>query len=574
MNSQRELQNVRAHGIRWRSVAEFAPTIRRLDLEALRHADRMPPEQVVKDSTTRSVFRIPDPLAPQGPGLYVKRYKFRDLFDRLRYCVIPPKPVREWRICRALQAAEVPTCDVLAIAVRRRRRLPREGFLVSRELSDTVHVKEFAAERWTACGASLRRELVFELAALTADLAERGFHHTDYHAENLLVRPEGPPGQRLFVTDLHAIRRRRVARRRLTGMLAMLHGSVPQQVGLGWRVRFLRALLERRDGDAAGLRHWARAIAVRTGAHERRHLRSRTKRCLKESSLFTREKTSGFVVHRRRDFPLGAALSAVELHRQSLRLYALGGDTGEVEVCRAGRRTEVTLCPSESVPPRTLNRPAAPQDVLPGAVCVKAYRREKLGARLKDCLRLRSRARGAWVAARGFHVRGLPAARPLALLESRRKLRGEPDYLISRALPAEGELLEFLRVRQPDARERRRLARAVADLLNLMDRREVYHPDTKPSNILVSRQGGGLQLYLVDLERVRFGRPLSRREWVKCLARINAQLPESVSLLDRLRCLRLCGRGRWTPRQRLRVARRVHELSVRRRGGPTGSKSA
>jgi len=562
--------NVQAHGMTWKSVADFAPTIPHLDLEPLRHPDDMPADRVVKDSTTRSVFRIDDPVAPDGPGLYVKRYKFRDLFDRLRYTIVPSKPLREWRICRALQRAGIPTCDVLAIAVRRRRWLPCEGFLVSREVTGTVHLKGFVTDQWPSRPAEFRRELGAELAALTADLAEQGFCHTDYHAENLLVRAEAAPGRRLFVTDLHAMRRRRVRRGRVIKMLAMLHSSVPKdEVGLPARVRFLRAFLRRWPGGSPDrLKPWARAVAEAAKDHERRHLRSRTKRCLKESSLFTGQKTSKFVVHRRRDFPLGAALSAVALHRG-----VLSGGAPEVEICRHGRRTEVTLCPCESVPPRTPNQPADPKDVLPGTVCVKAYRRDTLPERLKDWLRPRSRARGAWFAARGFHVRGLPAAQPLALLESRHKLRGEPDYLITEALPAEGGLVEFIRTREPDAEERRCLGRAVADLLLRMDACGVYHPDTKPTNILVTRGDGGLKLNLIDLERVRFGRPMSRKEWIKCLARINAQLPESVSLLERFRWLRRCARGRWNAGERREIARRVHALSLERGGPEPGSTS-
>lgn len=562
---ERAIQRVKAHGMRWKTVADFAPTLPQLELELLRRPEEMPDERVIKDSTTRSVFRIDDPVAPGGPGLYVKRYKFRDLFDRLRYMIAPSKPVREWRICRALQAADIPTCDVLAIAVRRGRGLPCEGFLVSREIRGTVHLKEFARREWAARPREFRRELVVELATLTAELAEAGFYHTDYHAENLLVRPEAPPGSRLVVTDLHAIRRRRVRRGHMVKMLAMLQGSVPEkEVGLRPRLLFLRALLRRWGGTADGRsKEWARAVAEAVRAHERRHLRSRTKRCLKESSLFTREKTSHFVIHRRRDFPLGAALSAVDTHRG-----ALSGGTPQVEVCRNGRRTEVSLCPCESVPPRTLNQPAKADEVLPGTVCVKAYRRDTLPERLKDSLRFRSRARGAWFAARGFHVRGLPAAQPLALLESRHKLRGEPDYLITEELPNEGGLVDFIRAHEPDATERRRLGRGVADLLLSLDRQEVYHPDTKPTNVLVHRAEDGPELYLIDLERVRFGRPMSRKEWVKCLARVNAQLPQSVSLLERLRCLRRCARGRWDAGERREIAERVHQLSLQR-GGPS-----
>jgi hypothetical protein len=111
---------------------------------------------------------------------------------------------------------------------------------------------------------------------------------------------------------------------------------------------------------------------------------------------------------------------------------------------------------------------------------------------------------------------------------------------------------------------RRRLGLAVADLLSHLAEQEVYHPDTKPQNILVREEAGGFALWLVDLDRVRFARPLTRTHWVKSLARINSGLNADVSLLDRMRCLRECSRGRWNGAERLQIARDVHAMSLTR----------
>ncbi|MFO8007004.1 MAG: lipopolysaccharide kinase InaA family protein [Candidatus Brocadiia bacterium] len=554
--------------MRWRTVAEFAETIPRLDLERLRSPRELPPDELVKDSTTRTVARLDDPLQPDGPGLYVKRYKFRDLTDRLRYLLVPTKAEQEWRISRGLQAAGIPTCDVLAIAERRRALLPREGFLVSREIADTHGLAELAGEENDA---GFRAELLEELAALTAALANGGFHHRDYHAGNLPVRAGARAGRRVFVTDLHAIRQRRVGRRRMTHMLAMLWPTV-EQLSATERDerRFLRRLLESwRGGPGAAdeaVRRLAQRVRRRRERLHRRHVRSRTKRCLKESSLFTRDVTEDFVMHRRRDFPVEAALSAVRAHERAAEGSSEGG-----EIRQRSRRTVVSVCPCSVVPPRTQGQPARPEELTPGQVCVKAFLRPSTWDRIKDAMRPRGRARAAWVAARGMQVRGIPAAQPIALLESRRKLSGGADYLITEAVEHDDALYGALREGDLSPTDRQRLAEAMADLLRRMAEEGAYHPDTKPGNILVRREGDGYSLWLVDLDRTSFPRRLSRARWVKTLARINAQVPAEFSLLERMRFLRRCGRGRWDAEERLEVAREVLQRSAERLGRAAAS---
>jgi hypothetical protein len=562
---ERPTTTLSAHGLKWLALEEFAETVARLDLDRARHPDQLGPGELVKDNTVRTVLRLPDPASPDGPGLYVKRFKFRDLRARLKHLLVPTKPQVEWRVCRELQRAALPTCDVLAVGHRRRFGLCREGFLISREVGGVRGLAPFLRDELQGRPPAYRTELIGELAGLTTALLDNGFYHRDYHAGNLLVGPEAPAGRRLFVLDLHSIRCRPPGRRGIERMLGMLANSTAK-LGAGHedRAAFLRAFLESWHGgpgpgeEAFAL--WAERLKrARTRLH-RRHMRSRTRRCLVRSTMFTLERREGFLVHRRRDFPLQAALEAARRHDE-----AMVGHTEGVRIHRRGRRTQVSVLPCEAVPPFDVKRPAPPERLEAGQVCVKAFLRRSLGERIKDALRLRSRARSAWIAARGYHVRGVPAARPLALLESRPRLDARPDYLVVEAPPNDGSLHDLAIAGLPPGERRRRLGEAVADLFARLERAEVYHPDTKPTNLLVKQTDDGPRLYLVDLERTRFDRPFTRTHWVKCLARLNAGLPASVTLLDRMRCLRACSRGRWEARERLEVARDVYALSLTRR---------
>jgi hypothetical protein len=241
-----------------------------------------------------------------------------------------------------------------------------------------------------------------------------------------------------------------------------------------------------------------------------------------------------------------------------------GAQQGAV-VKRDGHRTQVTLCHADRLPPFTRDQPSPSEAARPATVCVKGFLRRSLGERVKDALRLRSRARSAWVASRGFDVRRLPAARPLALLEARSKLSGRPDYLLTEALAEAGDLYEYLRRRSVSQSDRADLTDATADLLNRLAAEAVYHPDTKPTNVLVRRTSAGLRLWLVDLDRIRFDRPWNRRDWIKALARLNAGVPTCITLLDRMRCLRRCTEAGWDSNERMRAAREVYRLSLSRR---------
>jgi tRNA A-37 threonylcarbamoyl transferase component Bud32 len=573
MGEDRSTTRVDAHGFRWLAVSGFAGTIPLLDLDAVRQVGPPGTGICVKDNTVRTVARVDDPAAPDGPGLYIKRYKFRSLGERLKHLIIPTKPAQEWRVCRALQAAGISTCDVLAIAVRRRGLLPREGFLVSREVAGATTLREFAeagqADETFAGG------LVDELAQVTARLCAGGFYHSDYHAGNILLRPDAARGERILVVDLHSIRLYRPRRGQVLRMLGMLTQSCARPgAGAGDEEAFVRAFLGLYAGGryASDASAWLAELRLARKRLDRRRMRSRTRRCMVESTMFTRDKAGGVVIHRRRDFPLESALAAARSHAE-----ALAGREDAGDVLHSAARSAVTLCDCPAMPPVEVERPAPPEDLLPGTVCVKSFRRPSLEDRLKDLLRPRSRARASWIASHGMGVRGLPVAAPLALLEARGKLAGRPDYLIAEAIENDGTLGD-LSERPLSPAQRGAICRAVAELLTRLADRAVYHPDTKPKNFLVKETDTGFRLWLVDPDRIRFDQPYTAALWVKVLGRVNAGLAANVTLLDRMRCLRLCSRIRWTPQgrpatggprwtsaERLAIARAAYELSLTRR---------
>jgi len=489
----------------------------------------------------RTVVRVPHPDRPQGPRLYIKRFKFDGLRRKLKALLGPTQARREWTAGRELLRRGIPTCRVLAAAERRSGLFHEEAFLITEEVQNARPLREHPDGPWAGrLNPGLKGELIGELAGLLARMVRAGVCHADLHVGNVLIVPGRPAGQRLFVLDLHRIRLGKVSRRWLVRMLVFLADS-SRRLGISSadRVRFLRALLDSSalsGGTSSGaLRRWAQKVKRAWTRHDRRHMRSRTRRCLVESSEFTRDRAAGFTVLRGRCLPLDAALAIVDSHRQAVAGASLA------QVHKRGLRTEITRVSHAAC----------------GPVYVKAFLRRRFGDRVKDLLRWRGRARAAWIAHQGLRVRGLPAARALALLEATGKLRGQRDYLVTEDVGADGNLHQLSRTRRWSRPERRQLAEAIADLFRLLADRNVRHPDMKPSNILVAGADGGPRLWLVDLDRVRFEAPWRRRHWIHHLSQCNAGLPPSVTVLDRMRCLRRCGLGRWSPAERLDIARAV-----------------
>lgn len=88
---------------------------------------------------------------------------------------------------------------------------------------------------------------------------------------------------------------------------------------------------------------------------------------------------------------------------------------------------------------------------------------------------------------------------------------------------------------RPARRARRQLAAALASLFARLHAAGVYHADLKDVNVLVRADGS---LVLLDLERVAFGRRVSRARRVKNLMQLDRTLGRAASRTERLAFLR------------------------------------
>ncbi|MFP4028483.1 MAG: lipopolysaccharide kinase InaA family protein [Candidatus Brocadiia bacterium] len=561
MNTQSKSRTVlvRAHGLRWRCVEDFAQTLPKVDVLRLRRPEDFAAGEVVKDNKVRTVAWFANPDSDKDRGLYVKRFKFPDFLRKAKCLIRPTQAAREWKMGRLLIKKGIPTCRVLAVAERRRKLFHREALLISEEIPGVKPLSEWLEENdWLEVPRKVREGLLEELAGVVARLARVGACHKDFHVGNIMIDPDASRGERIWVLDLHSVSLWWTTRSRIIRMLVYLMDSTCEAgIRDADRVEFLRYFFEEWRGESPGentFRAWTRRIQRAWKRRRRRHMKSRTKRCLVESSEFTRDRRDGFRIFHRREFQVPAALEVVRKHQK-----AIAGAENGCELYKVGSRTEISECTTPSG----------------RKVFVKAFLRRSIKERVKSFFRLSPRARAAWRRHRGFRVRRLPAPQGLALLETTNKLSGRPDYLVTEDVGCIKNLQElglaltprWEKVSGPELsfEERRQLGRAVGELFDRLAEREVRHYDMKPSNILVSREDGQFRLHLVDLDHAQFRVHWKEKHWIQHLAQCNAGLAEGVSVLERMRVLRQIGRGRWSASQRLRIARAVLELSLTRR---------
>jgi tRNA A-37 threonylcarbamoyl transferase component Bud32 len=344
------------------------------------------------------------------------------------------------------------------------------------------------------------------LGAFLAGLHAAGAYAADLHPNNLLIRTDGSP----CLIDAQAVfflpwMPRRLRASSLGKLLHYLSGdaSVPP----AWWAAVLAAY-----NRAAGAPLSPAEVEAAAGAFRRRRERSRSRRCLVDSSGFERVRGPGAFGYRRRDFGLGP--------EEIERLFEGGRPLKEGHVREAQ------------------------------GLCIKMQGRRLLH---------RDRCLAGWKMSHALAVRGIPVARALAYY----RLRGR-RYLVTEYLEGGTPLNPCLSA-LAGAALRRRLAE-FAGWLRRIHAAGVWQHDFKSANVLCHAG----RFHLLDLDGVRFGR-ISRRRVLVNLAQLNASVSHAVGLRDRLRFYGYYTRGQgFTRRQRRAEYRAIWEISATKNTAASG----
>ncbi len=537
--------------------------------------------KLVKENRVRSVISMPGSDTNEN-GIYIKYFKKGGYRDYIKYLFVPTRARTEWEVGNALLSKDINTALPLAVSERKECLL-----LVTETVTNSEELMEFCQANYEGYLAvdkeSEKRLLLDKLAVFIRDIHEKGFCHYDLHAGNILIRfkkAQNAPGYELYLMDLHRVKIfKSVSVNKRMFNLAQIFNSLSSIMTKDDKLDFIRsygvdALIGRKNkhtqyqednhpiapplegGEKGEVIKPNRSILgteellikqIDAQASEIRnvHYRSRLKRCLKESSVFSRKMITNTKMFFRKGFDTDSLYELIENHNS-----ALANNDNAVII----KRDSKTALTRHTFKDKTVQN-----------VVVKQYRVGCPGCLVKNIFR-GSTGRKAWIAGNGLKVYGFNTPLPLALLEKKISGITTSSYLIMEEVKDSLEMDRYILknfsnrlganqcenenhpVSPPSkggdlkklSRESKKmeLIRVFANTLGEMHNHKIFHHDLKTCNIMVKEKGKSFDFTFLDFDKISFNKEITVRRRVKNLTQINLSTPKLLTLTDRFRFLK------------------------------------
>ena len=455
--------------------------------------------KVIKESRLRwaAIFCLAD-----QQRIFLKRDRTKGWFESLKYLILPSKARKEWFIAHQLQKRNLAIPRPLGWMERLHRGFVKESYYLSEAIGSGVSLIEEAEKLGD-------RFPLFELAKTVKRVHQEGLIHSDLHAGNFLW-----DGGTLFLTDLHSAKivKNPTLKQRLWNLSLLFH-SLRSIWGEVDQARFMDTYFEGESYYPERKKEFLQKVSSWMEKLQNKQWRSRTKRCLKESSEFSVQKRKGVHYYRRRDFPLEVLKQRVEEH---LRLV----EEKPSDLVKCSPEITVSILENGK---RKLS--------------VKQYRPHKYWRGFKEHFR-HSRGLKAWIAGNGLSARGVPSLKPLGLVERTSWSGLSESSFLMEVSDRDQELDRYILANLGDFKERRSFIKAFAKWLSHYHQLNLYHQDMKTCNMMISKAGEGWNFHLLDLEDVRLDGKVSEKELFKNFLQLNTSTPKTVTTTDRFRFFR------------------------------------
>jgi Lipopolysaccharide kinase (Kdo/WaaP) family len=455
--------------------------------------------KVIKESKWRwaAIFSLSD-----GRRIFIKRDWTKGWVEHLKYLFFPTKGQKEFFIASQLEKRDVNLPKPLGWMKKVRGGLVRESYFLSEAIGAGVSFIEEGVK-------SKESFSIIELAKTVKKFQEVGLFHQDLHAGNFLWN-----GTSLFLTDLHRAKMVKPLswNRRLWNLAHLFH-SLRSMWGEREQLQFLDEYFDKGSDDSSPREILFKRIYPLMDRLQTRQWKSRTKRCLKESTEFTVQKENGIRTFRRRDFPMDRLKRMMEEHRGLIR---------EKPSCLIKYSPEVSVSILNDEGER---------------VCLKQFCTPHVWGRAKEHFR-RSKGFKSWVAANGMRTRGIPTLKPLALVERKSWLGLEESTLFMEARVNDLEMDRYVLKGFSNLNKKRLFVRTFAHWLIGLHKMKLYHKDMKTCNILVSERGETWDFHLLDFEDIRMNEKMNRKKLFRNFLQLNTSTPHVMTKGDRFRFLR------------------------------------
>ncbi|MDI7259843.1 MAG: lipopolysaccharide kinase InaA family protein [Thermodesulfobacteriota bacterium] len=451
---------------------------------------------VIKESKLRWAAIL---TLSSGRKIFIKRDKTKGWLEIFKYFILPSKGRKEWFMAYQLQKRNLAVPKPYGWMERVHQGLVKESYYISEAIGEGVSLSEES-------GILKEEGILTQLAKAVKKIHDSGLFHKDLHAGNFLW-----DGTSFFLTDLHRARTLKSLslNQKLWNLSHLFHS-----LRSAWEERERSLFIEKYFGeDSIPFRKkekYLQKIDFWMGRLQKRHWKSRTKRCLKESTEFSVKMERGTITYRRKDFPLDRLKKVVAIHLSCVK---------EKPSELAKQSPEVVV---------SILRDGGER------ISVKQFRYPRLWDHIKEHFRP-SKGLKSWIGGNGLRARGISSIKPLAFME-RKNWRGRLEsFLVMEALEYGKELDRYLLNGFNNLKEKRLFIKTCAQWLSCLHKKDIYHQDMKSCNILVSKERGNWDFKLLDLEDVVLDAKVDEKKLFKNLLQLNTSIPRTFTRTDRLR---------------------------------------
>jgi len=455
--------------------------------------------KILKESKWRWAALLP---LSNGGRLFLKRDRTKGWAEGVKYLFFPSRGRKEFAIASQLERRGLPIPEPLGWVERVRKGRVRESYYLSEAIGTGVSFLEEIAK-------AKEPHSMGELAKALKKCQEAGLFHRDLHGGNFLWH-----GDSLFLTDLH---RAKIVtclslRQRLWNVAHLFH-SLRSVWGEEDQLQFLGQYFEGSLDRSQQREMLCRKIHPFMDRLQKRQWRSRTKRCLKESTEFAVEREKGFCYFHRRDFPVGRLKRVIAEHQNLVK-------EKPSSLVKYSPEIIVSILRDEGE-----------------GICVKQFRYPYFWLRMKEHFR-RSKGFKSWRGANGMRARGLPSLKPLAWVERKDWLGLRESFLLMEARADDQEMDRYMLRGFEDVKKKRLFIKTFAHWLAGLHKMRLSHKDMKTCNILVSEAGETWNFHLLDFEDLLMDEDVNRKKLFKTLLQLNTSTPRVITKVDRHRFFR------------------------------------